>query len=378
MSVYSQYKKIFAGKDFARPLDGVQYRNRFALDRYLMEEVTFSVTPYRGHEEEILRIRNNNRSEPQTRDYIEWRYAGEKSPYFPIIYWVHLSDGTRVGMASINFRPYWADNKLLYFAVLGDISLDVKMRGKGIGKRLLQYATTHIKNKPYDCSLVIPNDAIKRSLDSLGWITPEPFAWYIWFINPASKIYELLKIKIIANVLSAAYAVIIRIKLSPFKIDRYQIEAVEAFDESFDALWKSYKKTGIILRDRSRASLQWRYERHPCRKYSTTRILHEGNFIGYVIYELADDRKCFIVDMLMIENKFIKPAMKIFLQYVARNKVADIVRFKLNMNHPYARKLKEMGFIRKMEGDVFKTFVPDKTTFPVSCKWFLTRGDKDT
>jgi len=341
-----------------------------------MEKITFAATSYRGYASEILRLRNNNRVNHQKLDYIEWRYMGEECPYPPGIFWVYLSD-MHVGMAAIVFRPYWVDGKLHYFAVLGDISLNEEMRGKGIGKKFLHFVSLQIETQSYYCSFVIPNAAVKKSLDSCGWAVPESFAWYILFVDPVSKIYDLFKTRVIADLLSKIYRFIIKMRLSLISIEQYRIEKVKTFDESFDFLWQAYPKTGIIIRDRSTASLRWRYEKHPNVKYDAIKFIREDKFIGYIVYSLQKDG-CFIEDILILETKFIKPIIKLFINEIRKNKNVAIIRAKLNINHPYAAKLDEIGFIKRIEKDVFQTFTPDKKAFAPDCKWFVTRADKDT
>jgi hypothetical protein len=70
--------------------------------------------------------------------------------------------------------------------------------------------------------------------------------------------------------------------------------------------------------------------------------------------------------------------MKLFIQHLAKNGSAEIIRLKLNANHPYNTELERMGFIKKLDGDVFQTFIPNSINFIVPMKWLLTRGDKDT
>jgi GNAT superfamily N-acetyltransferase len=342
-----------------------------------MERISFSVTSFEEYQEEILRIRNNNRHWQQTLGYMRWRYRGEVSPYPPVIFWVRLPDGTSVGMAAIIFRPYWVNNKLHYFAVLGDISVDEKMRGKGVGRKFLQFINSYIEKESYFCSLVIPNNAVRKSLEKSGWIVAETFVWYVLFVNPASRIYNLLKSRVLAEVLNSFYHTIMSMRLSRISIDNYKLEKANTFDKSFDLLWQAYPKWGIILRDRSSVSLRWRYEKHPDRNYEIIKFLYEEKFVGYIIYEIGSEGKCFIEDILIFEAASIKPIMKLFISEMWKNKNVRVIRVKLNVNHSYADELEKTGFIKRMGGDIIQTFTPQAIS-PVDCKWFLNRGDKDT
>lgn len=341
-----------------------------------MDEVAFSITSYKGHEHDVLRLRNNNRANPQTSIYMNWRYLGEKSPYPPLICWA-TSQNKQVGMAAIVFRPYWVDQKLHYFAVLGDISVDANMRGKGMGKNLLRYVTLFLKEQSYYCALVIPNEPVKKTLLSEGWITPESFVWYVWTVDPVPKLNEYIKPRLLVNILDVVYRLYTWIKLNSITAADIELRKTDVFDESFDEFWRKYKKDGII-RDRSARSLRWRYQEHPNKKYETRKVFSRGDLVGYIIYEFENGNTCFIADFLTLDVKYTRPAIKLFIDEICKTRHIHSIRYKLNENHHYGADLVKFGFRKRHDNDVFQVLMLNTSNTSGSRKWYVSRGDKDT
>jgi len=208
----------------------------------MKENFTFSITGYKGYEEEVLQLRNNNRPKPQTRTHMDWRYLGQYLSMKPLIFWIHNSKGARVGMASLIFRPYWVSNKIYDFAVLGDIALNKELRGKGIAKKLFLFINSHIEKQLYPCALVIPNEAARKSLSSAGWKVQEELPHYVNLFSPSDKIYSIIKNRMLSDILGLTFKLIKTIRLSFSPTKGLTATVVNKFDESINLLWESMKK----------------------------------------------------------------------------------------------------------------------------------------
>lgn len=346
------------------------------MKRLEEEAVTFSMTSYSGYENDVLRLRNSNRANSQTLDYLNWRYLHEPCPYPPIIFWVNFN-GEHVGMASIIFRPYWINSKLSYAAVLGDISVDSHMRGQGVGRKLLQHVTAYLKEKASYFSFVIPNEPVRKSLLAEGWTIPESFAWYVWTVDLKPKIKDYLNVGLVLAILDKLYRVFNWIRLKRIDTSHFHGLHADFFDDSFEFFWQQFPKTGLIIRDRGLKSLQWRYQRHPNIKYKIMKFAYEEKFIGYVVYEDASNT-CFVTDMLALDTKFIKKITKLFINEICHSEHIQSIRYKLNEGHPYGVVLEGMGFRKRKESDVFQTLVSQQSLLPDPHTWYVSRGDKDT
>src|ERR1041385_5662786 len=100
-------------------------------------DLSLVLTGYAGHEEQVLRVRNANRSTEQTRGYMDWRYRQLPNMPPPCVAWLVSASGEAVGMAAAIFRAFWVNGVASHLAVVGDISLDERLRGKGFGQQLL-------------------------------------------------------------------------------------------------------------------------------------------------------------------------------------------------------------------------------------------------
>src|SRR2546430_5984453 len=107
-------------------------------------EFSCEVTGFHGYEQQILGLRNANRDEPETLEYLAWRYRRSADSPEPQVFWLLSPDRQRVGMASVVFRPYWSNNTRVQTAVVGDISLDTRWRGRGLGQVLLRFMTEYL------------------------------------------------------------------------------------------------------------------------------------------------------------------------------------------------------------------------------------------
>src|SRR4029077_21233487 len=100
-----------------------------------------TATAFGGFEAQILQLRNSNREHGETLDYLKWRYRSTAAAPDPRVYWLLDPAESPIGMASAIFRPYSINAATGYVAVIGDISLDVQWRGRGLGRTLLQFMT---------------------------------------------------------------------------------------------------------------------------------------------------------------------------------------------------------------------------------------------
>ena len=99
------------------------------------QDVSCAVTGFGGIEQQILRLRNSNRENPETLEYLRWRY--ERAPRLPRRASigccgpaVKLSAWRRRSSGPITFMA-----RRLPVAVIGDISVDARYRGRGLGRR---------------------------------------------------------------------------------------------------------------------------------------------------------------------------------------------------------------------------------------------------
>ena len=341
-------------------------------------KISFSVTPYLGHENEVLKVFNQTRRQNRKRRHFDWRYLGEKTlKESALIFWVNSGNGHRVGMAGLVPRPYWINGNLRAVWVLGDISLDVSLRRRGIGRRLFRFLSSYMEKAHLTPGFVIPNEPAKKGLLSAGWSTPYEFVWYVSIVKPAQKLLPYYSPNWLKNLLNLPYEKIVLWKLTRYKDGSVILVETNGFDQSFDNLWQEFPKKGLIIRDRAMRSLQWRFADHPSRLYKIYKLLGD-RLLGYIVCELPQKGVCRVVDMLCLNENHLKSMMILFIKKMYAQKEITTIRIKLSDNHIWDGCLKKLGFIKKLEGDVFQVYESLEDQ-PINCQeWHVSIADKDT
>lgn len=344
-----------------------------------MNDYTFSQTPYEGYEEEALYLRNNNRDIPVSRAYMDWRYVGQKSNHPPLIFWASDKRGQRVGMVGMVFRPYWVNGQQFDFAVIGDISLDASLRGKGIAKKLFEYMNAHIIKEKYYTAFVIPNIPAQKSLSSTGWAIEESIVPHVYIVNPWEKINERLKNECISKVLGKTFQMFVNLKFKIISTKGIRIENVDSFEEPFDNFWSIFNKKGIIIRERSAEFLSWRFLEHPYNNFKIFKFIKNNQCIGYIIY-LMDKKNTTstIYDLILLNEYYVKPTISLFVKTLYQANNIGSVRISLNQHHPYSDALTKVGFFKRKDTIVFQSYPKRHNADDVACNFFFTSSDKDT
>jgi|WetSurMetagenome_2_1015567.scaffolds.fasta_scaffold00064_37 hypothetical protein len=344
-----------------------------------MDNYTFHVTGFIGFEDEILRIRNANRSVVQTRNYLDWRYAKISGGPDPVVFWVRSSAGKNVGMASMIYRPYLMDNKPLYLGVIGDISLDSSLRGKGLGRQLLMYVKNHLdRNLPDTTAFVIPTEAAYKSLIAARWEFGGKLVPYLLILDPADKLTGLLKSRLLAKLATAPLTCLFLLSAKLHIKKGQEIQIAGKPDSSFEVFWESVPKDNMILSDRSSGFLTWRYVNHPHEKFSVARLLNAGSLAGYLIFSSSKaDGTIHIYDLIVGDQGDLLSMLSLFLTHVVRRGGYSSVRLPLGDKHPYCRNLWRIGFIQREAQASFLVHWPKGFAKSRPLKWSISLGDKD-
>jgi GNAT superfamily N-acetyltransferase len=364
---------MYASKEFCQ-------RFHFAIcSRSMDEMLTFSVTPYHGYEDEARTLLNRNRECTATREYLDWRYLGEKSSREPMIVWIYSNDGTLLGMNGFIFRFYWVNNRKCTFAVSGDMSIDSEFRGRGLGKILARHMTSYLEQGGQSCGFVIPNPIAQRCLSSQGWKVEERLVPHVFLLDIRFRLHQRgIENPIVTKVLAKLAWWYAAARLTGISTEGFSCAEVEEFDGSFDTLWDRVMKEGFVLRDRSAQTLRWRYYDHPHEKFRICKMMERNDFVGYAVYSISGEGAvCVVYDFLVVEERQVKPAMASFIRELNRGKSTDSIRVILNENHPYSRIFKSMGFLKRKTEGVLLTYAPEGSQLPKSVRWFITLGDKD-
>jgi GNAT superfamily N-acetyltransferase len=332
-----------------------------------------------GYEEQILRLRNMNRETAQTREYLDWRYQQLPDNPPPRVAWLVSGAGEAVGMAAAIFRIFWIKDALESVAVIGDISLDACLRGQGLGQKLLKGLSEDLINRPLSCrAFVIPTEAARRSLNSLGWRSAGKLIPYVCLLNPSIRLARVLRSKSFGGMLGVLARSILRMSAKSQVKNGFWIDITDGFDSAFDELWARLPKAGLIMSDRRFANLTWRYHNHPNHSFRVARLICKGELKGYVIFEAKLADREYIIQDIVVENEADLVCMlALFISYCIDHGDVDSIRLLLSDCHPYSHKLWRLGFFARDVQAIFQALDSPLLDMSTTVLWCLTGGDKD-
>ena len=344
-----------------------------------MQDYKFTVTDYSGHEEEALRIRNANRPFARSSEFAAWHYRSLAGAPESKVFWVRDATDQAVGMASVVYRPYWVDGRKEYFAILGDISLASELRGKGIGKQLVLFINQCLdKVIPVCLGFVMPNTAGEKTAASAGWRTEGQLVLHVMPINLLAKACKMARQLNAPAVKRGIFTAILRQYLSFYVPKGYSVKFNDTLDKDFDGLWEAYPKKGLVLEDRSAASLKWRYLDQPGHDFLIATIRYQDGLAGYAIIKMTDGQQtCEICDLLVAKSHSVECLLAaLIIQYIQLYPVIE-ARIVLGDRHPYRKHLWKLGFVRRATCGSYQSYGPGGRTIDRNLAWMITAGDKD-
>ncbi|MBS0581168.1 MAG: GNAT family N-acetyltransferase [Proteobacteria bacterium] len=336
------------------------------------------VTGFSGHEGEILKLRNSNRENPETLDYLRWRYEPAAGAPAPCVYWLKAADGQVIGMAAAVFRPYTVDSRATYVAVIGDISLDNRYRRMGLGQQLLRAMTEHLDQRdPGAYGLVIPTDSARRSLDKVGWVTGGALGSLVYLLDAEAHVRRLLHFRplsvLAARGLRACMQLLARRHTRPGGVLRLN----PAPDAHTYAFLESLPHGSGVQRRFPPGSLEWRYVRHPHSRFTFATYNRDGAVRGLLVFEDTSlEGTCSVYDLFAAEPADLRAMLAQFILRSAAVPGIATIRVALDEAHPARESLRRLGFIARPAEAVFQVHSRDGNA--QRARWRITQGDKDT
>ncbi len=340
--------------------------------------VSCAVTGFAGMEREILRLRNTNRDNPETAAYLSWRYESAPGAPAPLVYWLLASDGERIGMAAAIFRSYWVRGALTTVAVIGDISLDARWRGRGLGQVLLRFMTQHLdENYPAYAALVIPTESARRALERIGWVAAGSLAPLVYVVDAARYLQPFTR----SAALARAVARVIRACLRPL-IRRHAphegtLKVSDLPDASIEALSSTLMERQCVTRDLASASLSWRYTRHPHTHFRFATLKRAGRAHAFLVFEESTHPgTCVIYDLVAASTTELRSLLALFMLRASSSARVTSLRVLLDEAHPWREELRRLGFIARPAEAVIQVHAREGDV--AGWGWRVSQGDKDT
>jgi GNAT superfamily N-acetyltransferase len=341
-----------------------------------MSGVTCEVTSFNGSEQQILRLRNANRENPETLAYLRWRYACAPGFPEPSVYWLRSATGERIGMASVIFRPYLVDGQRLPVGIIGDISLEARWRGQGLGKALLRFMTADFERRyPERAALVIPTESARRALQAAGWRAAGRLVPAVCALDPANFLAARLRSAALARALVAPIRVAGRRWVARSLPAHAELHLSPSLMDLPGPIPPQDPESGVATRELSTESLEWRYTRHPHTRFTFATLQRPNEVQALLVYEEAD-HVCMIYDLLARGLPQLQGLVAAFVLHILARRELITLRIALDQDHPAWACLRRLGFVRRPDAAAFQ--VHSATGTDQRLHWRLSQGDKDT
>jgi GNAT superfamily N-acetyltransferase len=340
--------------------------------------VTCVVTGFEGMEQEILRLRNTNRDTSETAAYLSWRYQSAADCPPPCVYWLLTDAGERIGMAAAIFRPYLVKGRLTQVAVIGDISLDARWRGRGLGQKLLQFMTQHLDASfPGQPALVIPTESARRALAACGWSTAGSLAPWVCVVDAADYLRPFTRSAALARLLARGVRVVSRAFVSRHVPLGGTLKVSDLPDASIGPQARAQAATGIVTRDLDAQLLGWRYTRHPHTAFRFATFSRAGVARAFLAFEESTHPgTCAVYDLWALSAADARALLALFMRRALTAAQLTSVRVLLDERHPWRAELRRLGFIARPVEAVFQVHSSDGSAAHLT--WQISQGDKDT
>jgi GNAT superfamily N-acetyltransferase len=336
-----------------------------------------TVTGYAGFEDEIRRLRNANRDDQKTPAYVTWRYQCAADAPEPKIFWLLSPIGQRIGMAAVVFRPYWVNQIRMHVGVVGDISLDARWRGRGLGQLLLRFMTDYLDQYfPDHPAFVIPTEDARRALARVGWVTQGTLISHVFLLEPATYLRTLVRSEWIATRIAGQFRRLVHARA----LRRVPRGGCLRFDGDLDeALFAFSRKprSGGAVRDLGPDSLRWRYIGHPHTEFRIARFTRGADLRGLLVFEQRiRERTCSIYDLVAETPADVESILALFILHTLSNPDIATVRVLLDDRHPFRQAVRRVGFFARRPDAVFQ--IHSRSGIAERVSWAVTLGDKDT
>lgn len=341
-------------------------------------DISCEVTGFAGFEHQILRLRNGNRDNPETLEYLRWRYESAPEDPPPCIFWLRGPDGQPLGMAAAIFRPYHLDGVRVPVAVIGDISLDARFRGRGLGQMLLRYMTDFLDARfPQGLALVIPTDSARHALARVGWSTAGELASKVYVLDAAPYLQRIVRYRPLANVLARALRGGANQLARRHRGAGGSLTLASAPDEATYAFLGQLAQGAALARDLKPGSLEWRYVRHPHSRFNFATYQVAGAVRGLLVFE---DTKlsgtCSIYELFAQDEHDMRAMLAHFVLRSAAAGGVGTIRVTLDSAHPARAALRRAGFVARPAEAIYQ--VHSRNGNAERARWRITQGDKDT
>lgn len=275
----------------------------------------------------LVEFRNRNRESARDGAYFDWRYAKRPNNANPVIVAALDDGGNLLGALSLVPNHFRVGNETCLIGVLGDISVDESMRGKGLAQSMLNFLAGLDEVRPLKACIVLPNEGAARPLEKCGWREAASIDRYVKVLDIESYMGRKFSEGFARKAVSSAANFLLKITEPRPVVEASgcSFEVVDRFDSRFDRLWDTTATARAAAGLRDSAYLSWRYACHPLLSFRTFTAAKGSELGGYIVYAVTGG-VCNIYDFLY-DGRNLGPDVffKAFFEYARTARFSRIV-----------------------------------------------------
>lgn len=226
------------------------------------------------------------------KSYFSWQYI--QNPFGNAIVTIAKDEvkDEIIGTNTIIPIEIWIDKKLIKASLACNVQVDPKYQNKGIFSKLLNSMNSIANKNNISFLYAVPNDNSYNSFIKHNSTKISSLPLYVKILKP-SEYYNLKILKIFDSIWKPK-------KIKDSEILPYKKEFSKEFEE---IMKKSLERIPIIV-NRNIKFLEWRYNKHPTRKYQIFVLKENEHIKGYIIFRIAiiNNKKIGIINDFLIDD----------------------------------------------------------------------------
>lgn len=234
-------------------------------------ELTFSATESGAGSEELLRSikqilteGGSHNADAFNKEYWEWQYKNLPTKKSGV--YICRFENKIAGYYHAPFYEGQINGKKIFFAMVQDVAVDGNLRGKGVFRKLADYATTQLVNSGANLIYTFPNDkSIHTFLKYNGY---QKVCSYDTYMLPV-KSSEIIKSKIslggIEKLMGSAADIFFKRNYSLEKGETVNI--LNGFNDNAVSFFNKFAASFPVSRTKTKEYLKWRYVDKPGAKH---------------------------------------------------------------------------------------------------------------
>jgi GNAT superfamily N-acetyltransferase len=308
-------------------------------------------------------------------DRFRWLY--EKNPFGRARAWIACEKrGEAIGMAAIFPRQMYRDGAIVLGCVLGDLCISPQYRSVGPALQLQRACLAHARSGEFAVGYDFPSTTMLSIYEYLGIRPIGKSVRFAKKLRVDSKVENVVRLPALARPIAAAMnsALALSDRTSSSR-DKLELRLdTSPCSAEYSTLAKQVGSSLGICTVRSAEYLNWRYQRHPRRKYEFLTARRSNELLTYCTFTVSDGDATIAELFGNMESEVVSSLLRELARLLRARGVATISMPVLSSD-PRAGLLRKLGFWAR-EALPVMAFAGESSLS--SSQMFLMHGDRES